>query len=343
MREFRKIVVSCCVIFGVIFFCGCKRNTPSVSFYHWKQRYNPSQWEIEYMKEVGCSRLFVRFFDVDFPPEKLLPEPISLIKVNGELKAQNIVPCVYITNRTFLRVNGRQVKNLAHRVNDLIFEIARSSNLDSLGEIQIDCDWSESTRDRYFHFLKELKGVISSTTKLSATIRLHQVKYSQRTGIPPVDRGVLMLYNMGNTLDQSEENSILKGEVIKQYISSKTPDYPLKLDLALPTYSWILVYRFHKLVRIIYPGDERLLLQSDNTKQTGDNKFRVTNNFFFGSTFLYRGDNLRFEAISPKQLSKSVNYLLNKTFLKPEEVIFYHLDSINLSRYEPKFLKDLCR
>ncbi len=57
-------------------------------------------------------------------------------------------------------------------------------------EIQIDCDWTERTRNAYFQLLTALKREPFLQGKiLSATIRLHQVKYVQRSGIPPADRG----------------------------------------------------------------------------------------------------------------------------------------------------------
>ncbi len=43
---------------------------------------------------------------------------------------------------------------------------------------------------------------------LSSTIRLHQIKYRERTGVPPVERGMLMFYNMGQFSADPEARAI---------------------------------------------------------------------------------------------------------------------------------------
>ena len=77
---------------------------------------------------------------------------------------------------------------------------------------------------------------------LSATIRLHQVKYYKQAGIPPVDRGMLMFYNMGKLNALTAENSIYNSNDAAGYIET-VDDYPLKLDLALPAFSWAVHFR----------------------------------------------------------------------------------------------------
>ncbi len=74
--------------------------------------------------------------------------------------------------------------------------------------LQIDCDWTTKTAPKYFYFLQQIRekldahedgGTFASLAMLSATIRLHQVKYPEKSGMPPVDKGVLMFYNMGES------------------------------------------------------------------------------------------------------------------------------------------------
>ncbi len=75
---------------------------------------------------------------------------------------------------------------------------------------------------------------------LSATIRLHQVKYFETTGVPPVKSGMLMFYNTGDLENPSEENSILNIETAELYLSG-LEDYPMQLDIVLPLFSWAVV------------------------------------------------------------------------------------------------------
>ena len=72
--------------------------------------------------------------------------------------------------------------------------------------------------------------------QLSATIRLHQVKYREETGVPPVDYGVLMYYNMGH-ISAMGANSIYDRSTALRYLG-KLREYPLPLDIALPMFAW---------------------------------------------------------------------------------------------------------
>ncbi|MFA8434147.1 MAG: hypothetical protein ACEPOZ_06495 [Marinifilaceae bacterium] len=330
-------------LLAITLLLGCtQKPRPNLSFYHWKQSYQPSALEEDYLDSVKCRKLYMRFFDVDFPPEKATPQPLSMLEIKTDTRGREVIPCVYITNRTFTRMGKAQVSQLARRTHTLIQGMAKRNHLEEIRQVQIDCDWSSSTRKKYFRFLEELKTHFGNQVSLSATIRLHQVKYREKTGVPPVDHGVLMLYNMGNIMDPKEANSILQLPLVKQYISPDTPDYPLQLDLALPTYTWVLVYRFQKLVRIIHPGDEEQLINSSKVESLPAHQFEVRENFYYGNTYLYRGDRLRFESISPGELRNTLDYLEEKTFLQPREIIFYHLDSINLKRYDATFYQNLC-
>src|SRR5690606_10207449 len=76
---------------------------------------------------------------------------------------------------------------------------------------------------------------------VSATVRLHQIKYQKQNGIPPVDKGLLMVYNMDKLTDIHVHNSIISLQTAKQYLSS-IDKYPILLDIALPIYSWTLLF-----------------------------------------------------------------------------------------------------
>jgi hypothetical protein len=93
----------------------------------------------------------------------------------------SIIPVVYITNHTFHHFRKEDAESLAQKVFSKIDSIAKENSI-SYNEIQIDCDWSDSTRELYFSFLGKMKSISQKT--ISTTIRLHQVKYFERTGIP---------------------------------------------------------------------------------------------------------------------------------------------------------------
>ncbi|MDE5929665.1 MAG: hypothetical protein K2H03_04220, partial [Muribaculaceae bacterium] len=111
-------------------------------------------------------------------------------------------------------------------------------------EIQLDCDWTGQTDSIFFNLCKEVRKELQSRdseAKISATIRLHQLSSTP----PPVDYGVLMLYNTGSFENPDESNSIISVENIKPYLRYLA-DYPLHLDYAYPIFSWNLVYNKDK-------------------------------------------------------------------------------------------------
>ncbi|MBK8703650.1 MAG: hypothetical protein IPN33_08475 [Saprospiraceae bacterium] len=136
-------------------------------------------------------------------------------------------------------------------------------------EIQIDCDWTEKTRDSYFYLLKKMREQLEpGNCALSATIRLHQVRYFKKTGAPPVDRGMLMFYNMGDVESWEEPNSILNIKKGEPYLDGAAR-YPLPLDVALPAFGWGVLFREGRMIRLIYPIDEKVLADTSRFSAGG--------------------------------------------------------------------------
>ncbi|MEZ4901823.1 MAG: hypothetical protein R2822_08725 [Spirosomataceae bacterium] len=49
-------------------------------------------------------------------------------------------------------------------------------------EVQIDCDWTVATKAKYFRLLQQISALLPPSVILSATIRLHQIKFYRTTG-----------------------------------------------------------------------------------------------------------------------------------------------------------------
>lgn len=141
----------------------------------------------------------------------------------------NIIPTVFITNECIQKLDTAQVISLAGKIVSLVKNIQINFlNNQKINEVQIDCDWSSSTKEKYFSLLTYIKKI--GFPNLSATIRLHQVKFSATTGIPPVAKSLLMCYNMGNLKDPATKNSIIETAELKKY-TSNLGAYPLPLDV----------------------------------------------------------------------------------------------------------------
>lgn len=313
-----------------------------VSFYHWKQECDIGAEEDFYITELGLKNLYLRYFDVDWDSALAEPIPVSIVSLSDTLSF-SIVPTVYITNRTFSNSSEQQLFLLADRILAKIESINAKYSLPDYSSLQIDCDWTISTRDKYFGFLNVLhKKLQNKHQKLSVTIRLHQLKYPEKTGVPPVDEGVLMFYNMGKISDYSESNSILNLGKAAPYLDVNKK-YPLPLDFALPLFHWGLIFRHRELVHINNLLDKKALLDSTRFQAIDDFHFHVKKDTYLEGFYLYEGDEIRLEAITNEDLKESAEMLRPFVNQDTTEIIYYHLDSIIIQNYSTSVLNEVQR
>ena len=205
--------------------------------------------------------------------------------------------------------------------------------------MQLDCDWTGSTRDRYFDLLQAVKKAVS--VPLSATIRLHQIKYAAQTGIPPVDRGMLMFYNMADWKQPNTHNSIYDLDVARRY-TAFLETYSLPLDIVMPLFRWTVVYRNNRFLLLLNNvARSQLANQSFLQIQTDTNRFIASRDTVAFGLSIRRGDLFRAEACTPNELLKGKNELLNKIQNEKSTFALYHLDTTVLNHYNYAFLKSL--
>lgn len=310
--------------------CYRDHNTAAVlpAVYHWKTVFSPDSTEQVWLRENEMRRVYVKFFDVDLDAREDLPTPRASVVLPAQLYPDtDYVPCVFITNRVFSRIGETETDELATRVWDKVLRMVEQSGaLPFPREIQIDCDWTGSTREAYFRFLTQLrKNLTTSNIQLSVTIRLHQAKFPEETGIPPVDRGMLMFYNIGNLSDLTTSNSILNRSAAEQYLSDYS-DYPLPLDLALPIFRWGVLFRDEKLIRLINNLEAAALSDTAFFRKDAPHRYTVQKSTYLEGYYLYSGDQLRLEGIRTDLLLDVA--ALIKPRLAPDSfhLAFYHLD-----------------
>jgi len=240
------------------------------------------------------------------------------------------VPVIYITQRTFNQADRDELKLLAHRIYQLAKQMSQSIS-SPWSEFQIDCDWTEGNKEAYFQFLEYLRKELPEQVPLSATIRLHQIKYPERTGIPPVDRGALMFYNMGEIKNYSSKNSIYDFGDAEAYLNTLS-DYPIPLDYALPAFGWGLHYRLNRLQRILQGSDmdeirkSKLFISKDNT-------FICIEDGFCAEIYYLKGDLIEEELVDAALCKKAAAQLAKHSNSSEFQVIFYHLGSKEIQNY----------
>ncbi|WP_454987207.1 hypothetical protein [Capnocytophaga leadbetteri] len=216
--------------------CSYEDTPPEQALYCWRTQVQFLAEEADFVKNNRIERLYIRYCDVglrDNAPVPIAPVDIDTLSVQGK----TVIPVVYLKNEIFnselTESNPTYISTLAHKLGDYIEQINRYYRL-RVSEVQFDCDWSLSTKQAYFSMLEAFKK--EYPYQLSATIRLHQVKYREETGVPPVDYGVLMYYNMGR-ITATGANSIYDRSTALRYLG-KLREYPLPLDIALPMFAW---------------------------------------------------------------------------------------------------------
>lgn len=328
-----KQIVNLLFLFALLFSCQSKQHVP-VSFYYWKQTFELTKEQQKLLNETKTERLYMKFFDVILDANNQ-PKPISKIQFNESTNLE-VIPCVFIQNDVFRNANHNQ--SLAKKISHLIDEISDHQSL-KIKEIQIDCDWTKGTRDDYFAFLEELKIQLGET-KLVCTIRLHQIKYQESSGIPPVDKGLLMCYNMDDIEGISTPNSIVSSTILKQYVQEDT-QYPIHLDLALPIYQWGLIFRLGKLS--VISNDLSLQdLPTQSISRVGEHTYKVKQDVVANETNFCKGDLIRFETSPPKTLRTIAEYF-KKTNLTFNQLIFYHISQEHLNKYNASTLSSINR
>ncbi len=310
----------------IITSCRKDENHP-VNFYYWKSNISLGDTEKDYFKKLESKKLYIRFFDVDIEDAQILPKA-KIQPFNAQELAAEYIPVVFITNRTFENQSQEELKRLTEKFLQLITEIKEKNQIPESNEIQLDCDWTEKTRANYFFFISELKKITKKD--ISCTVRLHQIKYKSKTGIPPVFKAYLMCYATSNPTESTVSNSILDIPLLKDY-TQNINDYPLQFDIALPLYSWAVVTNHLGRIKLINGVTEKDLSAS-YFKKIGENIYEVEEDCFLQGMYINKGFTLRIEQIMPGLLKEARNYL-NEKIQRPYNIVYYHLDKPFLERF----------
>lgn len=282
---------------------------PKISYYHWANTYSDDPTSL---KTYAPAQLYLKLLDIGYRDKNLSINPTDI----------RTPPSIAITPVVFLDNNA-----LRDDVLDSVYaQILTHIPPQKYQRLQVDCDWTEQTRDTYFAFLTRLKA---DYPHLSVTLRLHQVKYAERTGVPPAERAALMYYNMSDIRDPETKNYILDTAVGQRYLQN-FEEYPLPLDLALPLYQQTRVIRQGRLVHLSNSAE----LNADKTEHLKDNVYRVTQGHYWQEYYLYPDDELRVDTVDLEALQQAARQLT--AVMHPDEVIFYTLN--DAARFTPNAL-----
>lgn len=239
----------------VLLMMACKSDESSPietgnSAYFWRTEFLLDSTESAFMKQYQMKKLYCRYFDVVMD-EQQGPMPNATITFRDSIpEGIEIVPTVFITENCM----HQKPDGLAEKIVQRILQMNETHDIKGVKEIQIDCDFTAKSRKNYYEFLDSLNSQLKTLNlKLSTTIRLHQL--SMR--VPPVDYGVLMLYNTGHPMKFMERNPILDMRDVAPYLRY-LEDYDLPMGAAYPIFLW---HRKIQGVDIEHVADEEEILK----------------------------------------------------------------------------------
>ena len=327
------------------------------AFYYWKTLMQFDEADKDIADNLNLATMYVRYFDISWsytrggiPVGVLNADKYDFDEASATFGARNIIPTVFITNEVFKNIKEEELKELAYKTSLKIEQIsAELENLyyetnkgkagdkkiqfsfdDLIAEVQIDCDWTASTRDKYFKFLKILDKEIEEP--LSCTVRLHQYRDRKLMGIPPLDRGLLMCYNVADVQRYDTKNAIIDGSIVKQYVID-TP-YPIKLDIGLPLFSWAAWYRGQEFKGLVSGWNSKDAANTNLYKKSIANQYVVSKVALLGNYYLREGDVLRWDNSNKAEIEKTIAILSDKIDLSASRIAFFDWETEKIKQHE---------
>jgi len=320
----------------LMLFVSCSKEDTSkdqIAFYHWKAKADYTKSYEKVINATQADKIYMHYFDIEslrkpsWRDDGIYPTYV-LKSVAKEYQNLEIVPVVYIANNVF-KTKRLDVLKLADKLAKLIDQISLKHFDRKMKQIQIDCDWSLSTKSDYFKLLTAL----NKDFEVDVTIRLHQIKFKDTTGVPPVSKGTLMLYNMGD-LRNKTQNSILETSIVRQYVNDEST-FPLKLKVALPLFSQTVVTNNTDKIKLI-KNTNRAVLESDpHFKQINPTNFQVVRDTLYKGFYLAKGYNLKLEDVNDSEIISSYE-AIKESEIHIDGLIFYHLDEASLLNHNLK-------
>ena len=316
---------------------GCRQGSnapvpePQPAAYYWRTTLKLDSAELDFLREHGVKKLYTRFFDVVLRDGE--PMPNATLRFLDTVPADvEIIPVIFIMENCIKADMDKYAELLVQRV----CQMCETNDIPMPRELQIDCDWTKTSLERYYQFLKLVrKHTDSRKMRLSATIRLHQLDMTP----PPVDYGVLMVYNTGDAQKLNGRNPILDYRDVKPYVN-RLSHYQLPLCAAYPTYGWQLLFDNN--------GEFKAILHDENLNDSTlyhpiePNKWLVVahrdlpelSDDASTATWITPGDSVIQWTVAASEIHRVQQALQHERPSINHQVVLYSLDTKNINRYK---------
>ncbi len=316
---------------------GCQRGGGDVpdacpSVYYWRTTLRLDSAERAFVRTHRVGKMYTRFFDVVLRDS--LPMPNATLRFQDSVPAGvEVIPVVFVMENCLRHGLDAYAEQLVARV----AQMCETNDLPAPRELQLDCDWTRNSQEAYYRFLRLVgEAARQRGMRLSATIRLHQLSMAP----PPVDYGVLMVYNTGDaTRPGGRRNPILDYHDVEPYLRH-LGGYALPLCAAYPTYDWQLLFGpdgfkalLHyenladsTLYRPLPGGHEWLVVANRDLPELSDDAQ--------SATWVTVGDTVRRWHVAQSEIVRVGRALQDKRPGINRQVVVYALDSRNIKQYD---------
>ncbi len=311
---------------------GVERSQPAV--YYWRTVFKLDSVERDFLTHHGVEKIYMRYFDVVVNGDGRVMPNATIQFVDSVPAGVKVVPTVFIVENCLRHGLDSVAPLLVKRVR----QISETHGVPVADELQIDCDWTATSRADYYRFLSTVRGLLAEHgMKLSVTVRLHQLAMPS----PPADYGVLMVYNTGDIRKKGGGDPILNLDDVKPYLKY-VDAYDLPLCAAYPCFGWDLLYHGDEFRAILYDAqfDDASLFAA-----AGEGKWVVVQDRDlpqFVATddeliYLHAGDSVLHRQPSADDILAVRNTLQRHRKTINNQVILYSLDSKSLNNYKSSY------
>ena len=255
----RTAIIGLGILSMALLLVSCRKDeakTSMRSVYYWSTTLNMDSTKTAFIKKYSISRVYLRYFDVvDDEAGRAMPNA-TLSFATKVPQGIDIVPTVFVMPECLRHDRHHLARLIVRRV----LQMSQTNDVHNVREIQIDCDWTLSTRQLYDDFMQAMLNECHSRgLQLSSTIRLHQLSQLP----PPADRGVLMMYNTGDATNIQCHKPILDMRDAAPYLKYLA-QYGLPLSTAYPIFAWRILFRGGRFVGFVHYDGEYPMLPDDS-------------------------------------------------------------------------------
>ena len=164
----KKVIAALAVLLAVVAVAvvfvpkpGVERSQPAV--YYWRTVFKLDSVERDFLAHHGVEKIYLRYFDVVVNPDGRVMPNATIKFLDSVPDGVKVVPTVFIVENC-LRNN---LDDFAKPLVDRVVQMCETNDLPTPRELQIDCDWTKTSLDRYYQFLELVRKQTDNRKMLS--------------------------------------------------------------------------------------------------------------------------------------------------------------------------------